>query len=257
MAKLNRLLNPSSMLGKFLIVAIAFALIGGIYAAFQSFAVAPPIASLEAETMLVAHGVDGPIAAAPINDSSASGGRAMQFTANGELYQTFNLPKKANVVKIYVHDTSVKVSGTKKKGACSTASLVQLYLDDKALTHQFKVVNPSWKVRGQFEGRAVDSGEHMLKVFYQHDTVDPSCAPQLAIDKIDFYFRPSPPPSPQDQAALPPQYVTESNGVTPDAPYGNPATDIPPGDQAYMTPGETIYTEANQNNCHPGNQCSN
>lgn len=259
--------STSSAGSKFLIVIVAFALVGGIYAAWKSLAARPPLATVEAETM-VASTTDGKTPSGTVvTDSSSSGGRVFQYAHNGVLSQTFTLASKSNVVKVYVRDSSVSTN-TKKRSPCSVPSLVQAYVDGHALTHQFRVVNTNWKVRGQMVGRNVPAGSHNLQVFYQHDQADPTCAPQLMIDKVDFFFQPSLPSSPKypEVSVVEPHYVDpmpagngDATGYDDGSPYtqSGASPSVIPDDQNYMPADPGVYTDPNSSPCHPGYQCIN
>src|SRR4051794_40505245 len=79
--------------GHLIVVAIIFAAIGG-YVLYRSFAAGTPVATLEAEQLLL------PAGGSIVNDANASGGKAIDLSSNGSATGSVNFAAAVNSVTV-------------------------------------------------------------------------------------------------------------------------------------------------------------
>src|SRR6185503_18528448 len=88
---LKRVSNFSK--GHLLIVVLVFAAVGG-YILWQTFAAGTPVATLEAEQLLL------PAGGSVVTDTTASGGKAVDLTANGSASGSVNFASAVTSVSV-------------------------------------------------------------------------------------------------------------------------------------------------------------
>lgn len=185
---LKRVSNFSK--GHLLVVALVFAAVGG-YIIWQTFAAGTPIASVEAERMSL------PAGASVINDTSASGGQAVQMTADGNATSSISLPSQSTSFTILA-----------RAQQCSGSPSVSVSVDGKTLLNS-TVSGSSWA--SYTATTTLTSGSHSLTVNGLnlttkqhgkgsggggHGGKKQSCVRTLYLDVTNFYGDTTPPPSP-------------------------------------------------------------
>jgi hypothetical protein len=164
--KINFKINRNFSIKHLLIFALVFGIIGG-YFVYRSFA-GPVIASIQAEQMSL------PTRASIVNDSSASGGKAMVLTANGTTSGTISLPSQATSLTLTAHGNkcrrtwpqfSLSVDGSKVLTGTASSTSWSKY----SLTKNFA------------------SGTHGLSVSFNNDQNSKSCNGSLYLDVVTFY----------------------------------------------------------------------
>jgi hypothetical protein len=185
---LKRVSNFSK--GHLLIVVLVFAAVGG-YILWTTFAAGTPIAAVEAERMSL------PAGASVINDTSASGGQAVQMTADGNATSLISLPSPG---------TSFTIMARAQQ--CSGSPSVSVSVDGKSLLST-AVSSSSWT--SYTASTTLSSGSHDLTVNGfnlaakqhggkggggGHGNKKQSCTRTLYLDVTNFYGDTTPPPAP-------------------------------------------------------------
>lgn len=183
-------LKPSKKI--LVIIALVFGVIGGAVL-WHSFALTPTVASLEAEQMTV------PSGASIISDSSASGGKAMKLTANGNAQGVVSLPSNATSV-------SLRAKGVRCHSAWPRASL---QVDGKTLLSGINISSSSWN--NYSANVALGSGTHAISIIFSN--ARGSCRP-LYLDATTFYGPTAPTPLPTVSLTASPTSVTAGSAST-------------------------------------------
>jgi beta-mannanase len=162
----NLRMNNKFSIKHLLIFALFFGLIGS-YFVFRSFA-GPTIASIQAEQMSL------PANAKIVNDSSASGGKAIVLTANGTTSGTISLPTQATSLTVTAHGNkcrgtwpqfSLNVDNSKVLSGTASSNRWSKY----SLTKNFT------------------SGTHSLSISFNNDQNSNNCNGSLYLDVLTFY----------------------------------------------------------------------
>lgn len=149
-----------------LVFALVFGVIGG-YFIYRSFA-SPTIASIQAEQMTL------PSGASVINDTSASGGKAIVLKSNGTTSGTISLPSQATSLTVTAHGNKCK----------RTWPQFSLSVDNaKVLTNT--VSSNSWTKYSLTKNFA--SGTHSLSISFSNDRNSYNCDGSLYLDVVTFY----------------------------------------------------------------------
>jgi len=160
-----------------IIVAVIFAAIGG-YVLYQSFAAGTPVATLEAEQLLL------PAGGSVITDTGASGGKAVDLTANGTATGSVNFPSAV---------TSVSVSA--RGAACQGSPQMTVKLDGTSLMTT-TVGSSSWTAYTATANYA--AGTHSLAITFPNDYSKAhgkkACSRDLYLDVASFFGTVTPPP---------------------------------------------------------------
>jgi len=162
---------------------IAFAALGS-YFLYQSFALGPQVARVEAETMVL------PLGASVINDSTASASQAVRLTANGKLSSTFSTTSAAA-------DLSVVAKSNRCKGNYAT---MQVLIDNLPVIGPLAVNSGSYKAFNVHLSASLPSGSHSLDIIYSSALSTKNCNRYLTVDVSALYGVETPPPPP---ASLP------------------------------------------------------
>lgn len=162
--------------GHLLIVALVFALVGG-YILWQTFAAGTPVASLEAEKMLL------PAGGSVIRDKTASGGKAIDLSATGTATGTVNFSSASDSVSVSARGRNcqgspqliVKLDGTSLVNATASSTTWTTYT-----------------VAANF-----NAGPHSLAVSlangFSTGKGKASCTRDLYVDVTNFYGNPTSP----------------------------------------------------------------
>jgi hypothetical protein len=174
------MLKRSSPLSKghLLVVAVIFAAIGG-YVLYQSFAAGTPVATLEAEQMML------PAGGSIINDAAASGGKAVDLSTTGTATGTVNFASAINSITVSARGVS-----------CQGSPQMTVKLDGTTL--MTKSVSGSWA--GYTAAANYAAGSHSLSVSFTNDITKAkgkkACSRDLMVDVASFFGTATPPPSP-------------------------------------------------------------
>lgn len=180
--------------------AAVFALMGG-YALWSTYAESAVVASLEAEQMIL------PIDAFVVNDSEASGGKAVRFTASGTAAGNVSLPSSATSV-------TIKYKTKKCRGSISPSLGI---LVDGALVMSRTISGSVWKT--ETVDRSLAAGLHSVSI----TTTNPSgmairsysCTSEVYIDVVNFNTTTTPPTqAPTLTISASPQSVTTGSAST-------------------------------------------
>lgn len=174
-----------------LIIAAVFGLVGGIIV-WRSFALSPPIATLETERMTL------PAGASVVSDTSASGGQAVRMTTSGTVSGSINLPSSATSV-------TVTAKGAKCRGKWSSANL---QIDNKSVPLAASISSSSWK--GYSSTVALSSGTHTISIAA---TNADSCRP-LYLDVSAFYGAAPAVPAPTISLSAEPSSLSAGSSST-------------------------------------------
>jgi hypothetical protein len=172
-----------------IIIALIFGVIGGIII-WRGFAQVPVIAALEAEQMSV------PSGASIINDSSASGGKALKLTAAGTTSGSVNLPGNATSIAL-----------TAKGNKCQGPSRVNVLIDGVTLLSNAALSN-NWQ--NYPVNTNLKAGSHTLSIVATNAT---SCR-SVFLDDTIFYGSSTVTPAPTVALSASPSSVTTGNSST-------------------------------------------
>jgi len=180
---LSNLRKPNSFSKPQLAIFIlAFGAIG--FFIIRSFAASAVVASLEAEQMSL------PAGSTVVTDTSASSGKAIQFTANGAATGSVSFPSAIN-------SFTVVAKGVQCKGA----PLMTVTLDNTPLVSNISVSSTSWS---SYSGApTIGAGAHNLSVSFTNAYAysghgkkgSGSCARSLSVDVTTFSGDTTPPPA--------------------------------------------------------------
>jgi hypothetical protein len=174
---LKRVSNFSK--GHLLIVALIFAAVGG-YIIWNTFAAGTPIATLEAEQLLL------PAGGSVITDSAASAGKAIDLSTNGTATGTVSFASAINSVTVMARGKT-----------CQGAPQMVVKLDGTSLITT-SVSGSSWTAYTATAN--YNSGSHSLAVSFANDYTKTkgkkACSRDLYVDVANFYGNTTPPPSP-------------------------------------------------------------
>jgi hypothetical protein len=170
--------------GHLLIVAVIFAAVGG-YIIWNTFAAGTPIATLEAEQMLL------PAGGSVITDTNASGGKAIDLSSTGTATGSVNFASAINSVTIMA-----------RAKTCQGSPQMTVKLDGASLITT-TVSGSSWTAYTATANYS--SGSHSLAVSFPNDYTKTKggkknpqvqCSRDLYVDVANFYGNTTPPPSP-------------------------------------------------------------
>jgi len=157
-----------------LLFAAVFALVGG-YVLWRTFAVAPLVASLEAEQMSL------PVGASIINDSVASSGKAVSLSTNGTAVGSVDFATGTN-------SFTVKARGDQ----CSGSPAMNILADGATIASGTAVSNTSWATYSFT--KIMTAGSHTFSVAFTNDYTKQkgnsgkaSCSRNLYVDVTNFY----------------------------------------------------------------------
>jgi hypothetical protein len=160
-----------------IIVILIFAAVGG-YILWQSFAAGNPVASLEAEQMIL------PAGGSVITDVNASSGKAVDLSANGAATGSVNFTTAV---------TSLTVTARGK--ACQGSPQMVVALDGSSLINT-TVSATGWTAYSAPANYA--AGSHSLSVSFPNDFTKgkgkKACSRDLYLDVTNFYGNVTPPP---------------------------------------------------------------
>jgi len=149
---------------RYIVVALIFALVGGIYYVYRSFA-ATTVATIEAENMTFA--ATGPVV---VSDSAAGSGKAVKLTSNVAITGTFTSQIEATSI-------SVRAKGT----VCGSAPQVTVSVDGKSVLTatvsatsytNYKVTTP------------IPAGSHTVKTVFSNPYKTRKCTRTLYVDSV-------------------------------------------------------------------------
>jgi hypothetical protein len=181
-----------------------FAAIGG-YILFHTFASAPLVASLEAEQMNL------PAGASVLNDSAASGGKAIRLTADGTATGSVSFPSTV---------TSLTVMA--RGDQCQGAPAMTVSLDGNSQLSSTSVSSTTWSAYSVTPTNAIASGPHSLAVSFNNDYSftghgkkgNGACSRSLYLDVTNFYGPVVTTPAPTVTLSASPSSVTAGQSAT-------------------------------------------
>ena len=185
-----------------LLFVLVFAAIGG-YVLWRSFAAGPVVASMETEQMTL------PANSSIINDSSASGGQAVQMNTDGTLSGTISLPSQATSLTLLA-----------KAAQCSGSPNVSLAVDGTSLVNS-AISSSSWT--SYSANATLNSGSHNLTIsasniaVARHGKVSAKkCSVRtLYLDVTTFYgTTPTPTPAPTVSLSATPTTLNAGSAST-------------------------------------------
>jgi hypothetical protein len=156
-------------LKQLLVFVIIFAGLGG-YIIWQSFAAQPVVASLESEQMTL------PSGASTISDTSASGGQAIRFRANGTATGTVNIASGSSATSL-----SIKAHGNSCRGWAS----MNVGVDGNTIIPTTAMSTTGWNTYSVNVNLA--SGSHTVSISASNVASRKNCVRSLYADVTTFY----------------------------------------------------------------------
>jgi hypothetical protein len=159
------------------VIILVFAAVGG-YILWQSFAAGTPVSSLEAEQMIL------PAGGSVITDTNASGGKAVDLSANGAATGSVNFASAVTSLTI-----------TARGGQCQGSPQMVVTLDGASLINT-TVSSTGWTAYSATANYG--AGNHSLAVNFPNDFTKTkgkrACSRDLFLDVTNFYGNVTPPP---------------------------------------------------------------
>ena len=176
---------------------IIFAGIGG-YIIYSSLAATPTVASLEAEQLSL------PTGASAYTDSTASGGKAVQFTVNGTATGSVTIPTGA---------TATSLAVTAHGNSCHGWANLSLSVDGTNVLPTISASTSSWT--NYVASTNLVAGSHSLSMSAGNMSAKGNCTRNLYVDVATFYGpAPSITPAPTISFSATPTTVSSGSSST-------------------------------------------